>query len=608
MHEDEVERELQSIYNDPERTEEDLTTFSRTSMSPKKKILIGLIVFLAIIAAISWAGFFFFSSDKAKFSGEEVMLAIDGPEQIKSGALTIYTLHYKNQEKIPLGTASIEVRFPKSFHLQKTDPAAENNVWQIGSVASGKEGNITVQGIFIAPIDKELDIQAILTYRPADFNAEFQKVATRTVKVNDSVMELTVSGPAKVLPGDKVTLHFNYHNASQNTFENFKFLFVLPEKFIPESADPAPINETYQEWLIPKLGPDKTGSIAITGTFAAEVEGKIDFKGKIGFLGENDVFALQKEAVYTADVFKGDLVSALILNGKAENQAIRFGDVLRYTLTYRNTGTVTLENVSLSLVFETTPPDKLLLWNALKDRGRGIQKNNQITWTKKQIPSLTKIAAGEEGTLDITIPVIDAPISGLTDTQYQISSWVEATVNTIDGEKVSRTTKTPPLIAKINSDTTLSTEAMYFNQDNIPVGSGPLPPTIGQATSYRVTWKIENSLHELTDLKISAKLPPNVVWHNTSSVDAGNLRFDAPTEKMVWTLNWLPRTIKTLTINFNVDITPTPEQKNQIPMLTDTIIFEAIDKITGSSVLLSQDPLTTSLEHDISAAGKGRVQ
>ena len=90
-------------------------------------------------------------------------------------------------------------------------------------------------------------------------------------------------------------------------------------------------------------------------------------------------------------------------------------------------------------------------------------------------------------------------------------------------------------------------------------------------------------------------------------VDAGDLRFDAAAGKMIWTLNRLPTNVNKLGVNFEVAMTPTPEQSGKIPTLVDALIFEATDKSTGEGILLSAPPLTTALENDPGASGKGRV-
>ncbi len=206
------------------------------------------------------------------------------------------------------------------------------------------------------------------------------------------------------------------------------------------------------------------------------------------------------------------------------------------------------------------------------------------------------------------MPILTDPLPGVKDANYQVTAYLQADIAKIDGDKVDRTAKTQPITAKIVSDARLGAEVRYFNKDGIPVGSGPLPPQVGKETTYRVTWKIDNSLHELTDLKLSAKLPPGVIWSGLSKVDAGNLTFDAGEDKMAWTLNWMPTTIKTLSVSFDVKLTPSDDQRNTLPQLIDATIFEATDKLTGDSLLLSQAPLTTTLDGDDLAAGKGKVQ
>src|SRR5690606_14582816 len=136
-----------------------------------------------------------------------------------------------------------------------------------------------------------------------------------------------------------------------------------------------------------------------------------------------------------------DLVTQLVLNGKTDSQPMRFGDTLRYAISYKNTGTAVLGDVTLTAVFETTPATGLLEWNELVDKAGGVRNGNRITWTKKQIPSLGKIDPNDEGTLDFSVPFIDKAPSGATG-EIIVNAYVEASIATIDGEKSDRMTKT----------------------------------------------------------------------------------------------------------------------------------------------------------------------
>jgi hypothetical protein len=382
-----------------------------------------------------------------------------------------------------------------------------------------------------------------------------------------------------------------------------------PQHFIPETVVPTASDELMTEWAIGDIPAKGSSTITIQGSFASDANGKMTIRPQIGIRGEGDTFLLQKETEFSTDVLEGNLVTLLILNGKGENQPVRFGDTLHYAITYRNTGTVALGDVAFTVNFATQPnSDKVIAWNDVRDPEEGVRSKSTITWSKKQISSLAKLLPNQEGAIDFDIPILKAPFEGSKETDYSITSWVETTVQTIDGEPVKRTTKTQPIVARALSDTDLSSAASYFNTDGIPVGSGPLPPKVGEPTTYRVTWTVSNSLHELADLKISAKLPPNAIWTGKSSVDAGEFRFDAGEEKLFWTLNWLPTTIKKLTASVDIALTPSDDQAGKVATLVDATIMEATDKLTGAHILLSTPPITTALENDEGAEGKGRVQ
>lgn len=605
-HGEEIAKDLSGIYAGDDADERrDMTRLDQADHSVMKRVLIGVIAFCSVLAAVSWAGFFMFSPGRERFVGERVSVTIEGPAEVKSGEAVKYAIRWKNDERVPIGTASLELRLPKSFTLTKAEPAQQDDRWLIGAITPGSDGMVRVEGVYLAPIDKEMDVQGILTYRPADFNSEFQKVETKTIKVTGSAVDLTVNGPAKILPGDKIILTLDCTNSSANAFKDVRVRGAWPDTFIPDGAEPAALGERFQEWKIDELPANGKATIKVTGTFASSTEGPIDIKARVGFLGEDEAFELQKEATLSTTVLRGDLITALILNGKSGDQPARFGDRLRYAVSYKNTGTATLEDVTIAATIAPSV-EGLVDWNKLADRAKGTRDGNVITWTKKQIPSLEKIGGSEEGTLDFEVPLVAAPVGESKD--FSVTSSLEVTVRRIDGAEVGRVAKTQPIVAKLVSDTDLTAEARYFTDDNVPVGSGPLPPEVGKDTAYRITWRIDNSLHDLADLRLSAKLPANVEWTGLSSVDAGELRFDSASEKMIWKLNWMPVNVRTLAISFDVKLTPNEGDHGRIPTLVDAAIFEATDKTTGYPLLLSAPPLSTSLDSDQFASGKGRVR
>lgn len=607
---EDIEKELSTIYlEDEENVRPDMTRLEQAKHSTFKKILIGGLVFLSVLAGISALGFFFFGQPKGNFTGEQITLSIDGPNEVKSGELVTYTIRYRNDSDVPLGTASLEMRLPDSFHLQTSDPEmTDKNTWKIGSMPPRGEGRIEIDGLVLAQIDKEFDLQGIITYRPANFNSEFQKVVTKTIKAVGSVLNLEIRGPDKILPGDLVELTILYKNDSDSIIDNAVVTADWPAEFIPESSEPVATNETFSRWNIGSLLGQTSNSITVTGTFASESQGQINLPIALGFITTADTYVEQVKTELVAEVLQGQLVAALVLNGKPENQTAYLGEDLRYSVSYRNTGEASLGNVEIAVVISITPEEAdLVLWNELEDEAGGTLKQNRIGWTSRQIKSLARLEAGDEGLINFSLPLV-AELSSATASNLVINSWVETLVESIDGDVVNRSAKSQPVEIKIMSDTELTVGARFFSEDGLALGSGVIPPEVGRETTYIIGWRITNSLHELSNLRLTAKLPDNVEWNGESEVSAGDLRYDAAERKMIWTLNWLPKTVSSVNINFEAKITPTEDQRNRIPTLVDATVFEARDNSAEATILLSQPPLTTSLNDDPRALGKGRVR
>ncbi len=602
-------QQLEAMYADG--AEGDMSRLERTRQPVFRRVLFGLLAFFAVLAAVSWAGFFFFSPTDRKFSGEGVTVTAEGPAEIRSGEQVSYIIRWRNDEKVPLGTASLKLRLPREFELRQTDPAMQDDRWDLGSIGSGKEGSVRLDGVFLADKGTAMDLQAILSYHPADFNSEFQRVATKTVTAAGSLLELEAQGPTKVMPGDKVTVLFHYRNGSDRDFRGVTIKAQYPPNFLPESAQPAADDQTQSQWTLPTVAASTDGTIAVTGTFASDARGKVSIGAGISANDPDGRVLKQNDVAYDTEIIEGNLVTQLILNGSADSQTVNFGDVLRYSVTWRNTGSSVLTDNAFTVHLEATPAatadGQLLRWNDLKDTEEGTRKADAITWNKKQVTALERLAPGAEGTINFEIPLVQKPFENTVGQEYRITAWVEAAVGAIDGNKVDRTAKSQPVVAKVLSDAALACEARYFNDDGVPVGSGPLPPKVGESTVYRVFCTLTNSLHELSDLKLSAKLPANVIWTGKSNVDAGDLRFDAASEKLIWNLNWLPTTIKSIGLNFDAAITPTEDQAGKVPTFIDATILEATDKIAGAKLLLSIPPMTTALENDAQAEGKARV-
>ncbi|NTU98873.1 hypothetical protein HGA64_02615, partial [Candidatus Falkowbacteria bacterium] len=227
---------------------------------------------------------------------------------------------------------------------------------------------------------------------------------------------------------------------------------------------------------------------------------------------------------------------------------------------------------------------------------------------KDQIPGLADLAPGNEGVIDFTIKV--APAGEIDPAKnYQIKSFARFSVGTsTSATSTEDADKSNLIVSKINSDLNLKEEVRYFDDDNIAVGSGPVPPKVGEATSYKIYWKLTNNLNELNELKIETVLPKNVTWDNKNHADVGTVQYDDSTRKVTWTVGRLPITVLKAQAEFNLAIKPTEEDRNKILVLLSGTTIDAIDSSTLAHITKTGKSKTTKLEDDEAISDDGRVQ
>ena len=152
----------------------------------------------------------------------------------------------------------------------------------------------------------------------------------------------------------------------------------------------------------------------------------------------------------------------------------------------------------------------------------------------------------------------------------------------------------------------ISASARFYSDTGAPIGSGPLPPEVGEATTYRVFWKIEKAVHELTDIVVSATLPPDVAWDDRVLSSTGNVEFEAATQTVRWEISSLPAN-EEATAEFTVKLIPGPEDVGTFVKLLSGSVLGALDAETDSTVAAEAESFTTEIAEDTFAAGKGTV-
>lgn len=607
---EELGKDLKRIYSDAEGKLPDFTKLDGKQSSRFRSLLFGGLVTGLVMAAAVWAGVFFFSRTSG-FNGNKVELSIESADGLTGGAEADVTVHYKNGERVPLAKASVELKAPPGFQIISSDPtAAKEGDWPIGAIAAGGEGRIKVHGMVRRELNAALTFEATLNYKPADFNSDFQKVASHTVVVKESVLALKGTGPENLTPGDDVAFVFEYENTSDTVLEHVRLAADGPDGFIPSSSVPAADSDLALQWTFPKIEAHAKGTVTVKGTFSATSRGPKSLTGRMGFTDEQDKVIVLAEAEAKTEVLKSNLDLSLIVNGSDTPTPASFGDTLFFAIRYVNAGDVALKDVTISAKLPSEPAGPSILdWVGIKDDLKGKHSDSQMVWTKKELPALAALAPGDKGEIDFSIPLARKPFADAKTTGYVVHAMASAVIGKAGTVSGSREVDTAPFDVRLLSDTSFAATGRYYTEDGTPLGSGPMPPQVHQKTVYRIFWTIQNGLHELTNLTVSTVLPQGVKWTGVQrQVDAGALTFDDTGRQAMWRLNRMPTSVKSVVVSFDVELTPESEDSGKILDLTGDNRLEAYDKDVSAVILKTSPPVGTDLIGDETATGKGVVK
>jgi hypothetical protein len=127
-----------------------------------------------------------------------------------------------------------------------------------------------------------------------------------------------------------------------------------------------------------------------------------------------------------------------------------------------------------------------------------------------------------------------------------------------------------------------------------------------------VNWKVINTTNTLNSVTIKATLPQNVTWTDVSQADVGgDVDYNSATREIVWQIDNLGAESDqqvAVGAKFSVSVTPTDEQKGRVLTLLNPSTLSGVDSFTQDNVSITQPALTTNLDGDPVAEGKGVVR
>ncbi|NCD00865.1 hypothetical protein EOL94_02145 [bacterium] len=615
---EQIEENLSNIYKNKDGN---IVDVSRLNIKKKKTFLrklFNLIIFALIISG-TYLGYNWYVND-IKDSNGSLILEVISPETITAGKEFSYNIKYKNPSKVGIKNIVLEIIYPNNFIPTLKEGEERKSLWDLGSLLPGEERALEISGKIIDKKGAPSTIKTIISYIPDNFSSEF-KVEKSVTTIIDNIgfnTSLNYFNTALVGTEQEVVLVFN--TIEENYISNFDLIFNFPDniELIESSLDIdnesevegdliAGDNQETDEkkglkiesierytWHVVGLENDKAGQEI---SFKYKVKEKVSDKQNITFYinqeNNGETYNLQ-EKVLDLNVMKSDLNLTLMVNDSKNGEAISFGDFLNYSIIYNNQGESSLEDVTIMLVVDSD----LLDWNNIEDENNGEINSNTIAWSKEQITSLEEIKPGDEGRIEFLIPVKSFFNADTIDKNLEVKSYAQFNFMVDDTLNDQEDNQSNIIVNPLNSNLNFSEKILYFTEDNIPVGSGPLPPRVNNKTKFRVYWDIENSLHDLSSVNVNLNLPEYISFDRSISVDKGFLSHNENNNSINWKIDNLSNFNDKIEASFDIILNPKESDLDKILVISEGANIVAFDDQTKRMINKKENATTSKLEED----------
>lgn len=608
----EIDSNLKEIYQDKKGG---LVDVKRMHKQYHHNLIVRLFKNLVWLVILSLAAYFTYLQF---FSGENdmaaVKLSINAPEQVMAGEEFVYQIEYFNPTKFAISEVRLELKYPENFIFAGAQPAPASgtNSFVLENLSAGTRGVLEVKGQIIAPQGTVQAVSARLSYVPVNFSSEFKKEASKATVVSGTGFQIAVESSDLAFINQDNEISLDLFNVEANHLNDFILRFIMPEQAtikLFEDKDLASSTvlitpDGLDAWLVSGLTPD-----GLDGKFnfiyqikeaspSSEITIRLDKR-----LPDGQIYTFF-EKIITPEIVKSDLNLSLFLNGSKNSQPVSFGGTLNYTLNYSNKGVNTLKDVVLMGVLDGF----LFDWSTLKMEVNGENRNNKmIVWNKQTIPALAELKPGDEGEISFSIDLREY-------SNEYFGRPLEVSVYAQHGaggqETAAEGNRSNNILSKLNSDLALLEKIRYFDDDNAPVGSGPLPPKVNETSSFRVYWTVTNNIHELNQVEVILNLPRYVSWLGNEQKTVGEMFYDSDRHAVIWNIGRLPVSVYQVDAAFSISLTPTESDFNKVLVLSSGASVSATDYETQVTITDKSEPKTTKLEDDDIASlnNSGRIE
>lgn len=542
-----------------------------------------LILFILIII-LGAVGYWYYQ--KGIYSKDVLKVEILSKNEVELAEEVEYKVKYKNNGDFRLEDVNLTFEYPKNSVVE----GEKYPRMKLDDIYPGEEKTVSFKARIFGKEGDTTEAKAYISYHPKDIKSTYTRDTTFTTLIKSVPITFVFDLSSRIEPGKEFTFRLNYTSHVNYPLSDLAIKVQYPEGFEFLKSTPKALDKT--DWKIDPLNNTQGRRIEISGVLNGNTDESKIFTAQLGIWQDGE-FVLLKDTNYGVQIGKSSLYILQEINNNPKYVA-NPGDLLDYEITFKNIGDQPIENI---LMFVNLEGDAFDFDSIKVTPGRFEKEGKRIIWDYTMVPGLKNLLPTEEGKVDFWIKIKDDLPQDLR--------------NLIVKDTINLDTLREEFSTKINSKLEISQVGNF--QDDFFGNSGPLPPKVGQITTYTIMWQVKNHYNDLKNVKIRAILPDWMRLTGEITPKDAKFSFDSESKEIVWDIGDLTAGsgISSIapTIAFKVAFTPTSSQRGQTPNIIGEAKITADDTWTESLIEKTSPAVNTTLPNDPSMGqGMGVVQ
>lgn len=583
------------------------------SLSLLKKLfwITGGLFVLMVLAA----GLIFFRGQNLISSGN-VDIRVVGPVEIAAGEEFSLQVSVINQNQATLELADLIIEYPPG--VQVAGGAATPLIRErlpLGDIASRQIVNRTVRAVIFGEKGSRQDLRFTVEYRLANSSALFDKQTTYQLGIASTPLALVLNLPREVNSRQEIVLEAQIRSNSENEITNPVVLVNYPAGFRFLSATPTP-TRNQNIWSLGSLKPGQKTRLEIRGTLEGQDEEEKSFRISAGTMAretDDQLVATYGSTLETVIIRRPYIGLEVEIDGDVSTEIVANNrEPLSVGLSWINNTESEIVDGEISVRFIGQALDRT---SVMAGRGYYNSTGGIILWNKLNFPALGRILPGTSDRVPFNLNSISFLDDGVDLRQPELTLEFQFKGKRVnDGGQTEEIFSSVTRQVKFNSVAQLAAKAL---QRSGPFSNrGPLPPKVGEETTYTIVWSVLNSSNNLEGARVTASLPPYVRWLGVSQPLAETLRFNGGNDgggEVVWELGPVSPGVGTSgparEVAFQVALRPSVTQVGSAPNLLLQPTFSGVDSFTGAtlSAMLRRELDTQLLSDPQFQLGEERV-